>query len=203
MGPRLGMVYLCVIVVLALGCAPEPVLPGELFVRTVEGNVFDTAPVRGEARALRLRRSGFEYRCAECHADFDSPARQSELRSEHAGIYKRFSHGLNANCLNCHKRENRNVFVDREGNVIDPENSEVLCAQCHGPAYRDWKAGIHGRLNGYWDRSKGQRTQVTCIQCHDPHSPSFAPMTPDPAPVYSRLEATAPHRRPAAEGETH
>jgi hypothetical protein len=54
----------------------------------------------------------------------------------------------------------------------------TLCAKCHGTIYRDWKAGVHGRENGYWNTQLGDKTKLRCIQCHDPHSPKFKDMKP-------------------------
>ena len=62
-----------------------------------------------------------------------------------------------------------------------------LCASCHGPTYRDWEKGIHGRTNGYWDTSKGEQTRLVCTQCHDPHAPAFGKLVPLPGPNTLRM----------------
>ncbi|MEK7793822.1 MAG: hypothetical protein AAB353_04800 [Candidatus Hydrogenedentota bacterium] len=164
------------------GCFWTPGEPNSLYVRSMPGEVFDTAAVRGEFRPLRLRRTGFEYRCTECHEDFTSLKRKPELPGEHAAIYAEFNHGLNTNCLNCHNSGARNDYIDHEGSVISSEQPARLCAKCHGPLYRDWERGIHGRQNGYWDADLGPREKLLCVQCHDPHNPKFKPMTPEPPP---------------------
>ena len=66
----------------------------------------------------------------------------------------------------------------------------TLCAQCHGPQYRDFKAGAHGGMTGYWDLSRGDRTRNNCVSCHDPHSPKYAGGHP-----------VMPPRNPSAHGE--
>lgn len=170
-------------------CAPhpEPVDAASLYVRNVEGNVFDTSPVRGEFQPLVYEKAGFAYRCTECHFSIQPPPRQNPLQSEHAAIA--LNHGLNTNCLNCHHPVNRDVYVDYDGNEIPADQPARLCSKCHGPTYREWEAGIHGRQNGYWDTSKGERKKLFCVQCHDPHSPKFKPMPPLDPPQRNRFAA--------------
>jgi len=64
--------------------------------------------------------------------------------------------------------------------LIDFNESYKLCGQCHGPKLRDWEAGIHGRRTGQWN---GEKEYLLCAHCHDPHSPKFPPMKPEPAPI--------------------
>ena len=74
--------------------------------------------------------------------------------------------------------------------AADPQRVEAMtmkCAKCHGPVYRDWENGSHGRINGYWDQSRGTQTRRRCIECHDPHAPRFAPLTPAPGPFTLRM----------------
>lgn len=169
------------------GCSPypEPVDAAALYVRELDGNVFDTTPLRGPFEPLHYEKAGFTYRCTECHFSIAPPPRQNPLQSEHANIT--LDHGLNTNCLSCHHPRNRDVYVDHDGNEIPADQPARLCSKCHGPTYRDWEAGIHGRQNGYWDTSKGERTKLFCVQCHDPHSPKFKSMTPLPPPERSRF----------------
>lgn len=185
------------------GCFHEAVAPADLYVRDVSGNVFDTTPVRGEYQPLRNRRTGFEYKCSECHTEIKSPTRQQDMQGEHKAIYDAFDHGLNTRCINCHHQTDRNAYVDHDGEPIPAEQPARLCAKCHGPTYRDWEAGVHGRSNGYWKASMGEKKRLLCVQCHDPHSPKFKPMTPDPAPPYTRLQARRPDTAPAHEEGTH
>lgn len=170
------------------GCFAPPPRVGELYRRAITAEVFDTTPVRGDFKPLRNRRTGFEYRCSECHADFASLRRQHDLPGEHAAIYKDFNHGLNANCLNCHNPADRDAYLDTDGSAIPADQPVRLCARCHGPLYRDWEAGIHGRQNGFWDDRFGTRRKLLCVQCHDPHNPRFASLTPDPPPAPPRTE---------------
>lgn len=175
------------------GCFREPVAPDDLYVRDVSGDVFDTAAVRGEYLPLRNRRTGFEYKCSECHTDFKSPTRQQDMQGEHKAIYDAFDHGMNTRCINCHHLEDRDSFVNHDGSPIPASEPALLCAKCHGPTYRDWETGIHGRQNGHWDAKFGARPKLLCVQCHDPHHPKFAPMAPEPPPPYSRFAKTPTH----------
>lgn len=193
------VVLACVLAIFVVAsCAPypEPVDAALLYAREVQGNVFDTSPVRGEFRPLDYKKAGFVYRCTECHFSIQPPPRQNPLQSEHASIT--LSHGMNTNCLSCHHPNNRDVYVDHDGNEIPASQPAKLCSKCHGPTYRDWEAGIHGRQNGYWDSAKGERKKLFCIQCHDPHNPKFKSMPPLPPPARSRFAvAHAPKTEPA------
>lgn len=149
----------------------------------------DTSPVRGEAQPLRLRRTGFEYRCSECHKTFESPKRTRPLVAEHAEIA--LNHGRNDYCLNCHHNENRDAYTTHDGSEIPSDQPAELCAKCHGLVHRDWLGGAHGRRNGYWNPEQGESQRLLCVQCHDPHSPKFAKLKPMPGPT--RIETGGKH----------
>jgi DNA-directed RNA polymerase subunit RPC12/RpoP len=185
-GTVLSIVALC-----SAGCSSES--PAEnLYERQLDGEVFETTPIRGAFRALRNRRTGFEYKCSECHNDFTSPKAKGTSKAEHAEITEAFEHGMNTRCQNCHHEGDRNAYVDHDGSPIPATNPARLCAKCHGPIYREWQIGTHGRQNGYWDANKGERTKLLCVQCHDPHQPAFKPMTPDPPPIRTRFNLEKP-----------
>ncbi len=118
----------------------------------------------------------------ECHKLLPARWHYDRPMVEHQHI--KLAHGNNRFCLNCHHQTNRNVFVDYDGSEIAEADVVLLCAKCHGPVYRDWQAGAHGRRNGYWKTSLGPQTRLRCIQCHDPHQPAFRPLKPLPAPRY-------------------
>ena len=168
----------------------------KLYEREINGEVFDTAPVRGDLKLLRHIRSNFTYKCTECHVDFKNTLQSNDPKGEHKDLV--LDHGFNVFCLNCHHPDNRNAYVSYDGSEIPSNKPAQLCRKCHGPSYREWQAGTHGRQNGYWDTSKGKQTKLLCIQCHDPHSPKFKSMKPDPAPRVSRLdngETQATHKK--------
>ncbi|HEX9289567.1 MAG TPA: hypothetical protein VF904_08590 [Anaeromyxobacteraceae bacterium] len=82
-------------------------------------------------------------------------------------------------CLDCHSNENRDVLHLSNGDPVPFTESYRLCGQCHGDKYRDWRVGVHGKRVGMWD---GQKTYFLCVNCHNPHSPRFKPLTPEPRP---------------------
>lgn len=168
-------------------CAPAPAAADfpDLYERQVTGNVFDTAPVRGDLKPLVIHRAGFTYHCSECHTSLVPLAHQQEVIPVHNNVT--LSHGLNTRCINCHHPKNRDVYVDHEGGEIPAEEPARLCSKCHGPTYREWELGIHGRQNGYWSAELGERKKLLCIQCHDPHNPAFKPMVPEPPPQRTRF----------------
>jgi hypothetical protein len=92
------------------------------------------------------------------------------------------SHERNNNCFNCHNENNLEVFQTRDGRELTFANSTPLCGSCHGPTYRDWEAGVHGRASGYWDRALGAYDRKLCVNCHNPHSPRFPGRQPAPGP---------------------
>jgi hypothetical protein len=95
------------------------------------------------------------------------------------------AHGQNSRnnaCFNCHDPAKLNQLVTRDGTRLKLADATPLCASCHGPTFRDWEAGIHGRTTGAWDRTSGSTTRLECASCHDPHAPAFPRMIPLPGP---------------------
>jgi len=130
--------------------------------------------------------NGFERDCLECHEIFntrDDVDSQSVNQHDHI----KMNHGLNKECLTCHDRENRNLLSLYGNDTVSFNKVEMLCAKCHGPVYRDWQKGMHGKTIGYWDESSGEKIKYTCTQCHDPHSPSYESMAPLPGPNTLRM----------------
>ena len=120
------------LVFMMTGCDAPPVPDdSELYVREVEGNVFDTAPVYGEAKSLKMRRTGFEYSCSECHTDFEHEPTSNKPQGEHGTILAKFDHGSTIYCMSCHHTKDREKYVDNIGQPMSAEKSELLCARCH------------------------------------------------------------------------
>jgi formate-dependent nitrite reductase cytochrome c552 subunit len=102
--------------------------------------------------------------------------------SEHD--YITFVHGPthdNNYCFNCHDYDQMNRLRTRH-QTLTFEESNLLCASCHGTTYRDWLADAHGRTSGYWNLSMGERTRLDCTECHDPHDTRFPSLKPAPGP---------------------
>jgi uncharacterized CHY-type Zn-finger protein len=96
-------------------------------------------------------------------------------------------HDRNNNCFNCHNETNLVVLQTRDGRQLKVEESPSLCGSCHGPTFRDWEAGVHGRTSGYWNRALGPIERKQCVSCHNPHSPAFPPRKPAPGPHPLRM----------------
>lgn len=157
---------------------------------------LDKTPPR-QTKGLDLVKLGWTYNCMECHKLFPAKWHYDRPMNEHKDL--KLDHGNNRFCLNCHHPKNRNAFVDYDGAEIAQADVVQLCAKCHGPTYRDWQAGVHGRQNGHWDTKKGDKTKLRCIQCHDPHTPNFQAMKPLPAPAYPPRAANQPKATGAAQ----
>ncbi len=97
----------------------------------------------------------------------------------------------NGHCFNCHDPKNLEVLRAHEGQSFKLTESSRLCGSCHGPTYRDWEVGIHGRTSGFWDRKRGAITRSDCTSCHDPHAPAFPAIKPGPRPNRLHPETTA------------
>jgi hypothetical protein len=121
------------------------------------------------------------YPCNDCHANFAPNPVRRNLVQWHDDISAMFNHDSeNRWCLDCHDLKNRNFLKMASGNLLDFKESYKLCGQCHGEKYRDWKFGIHGKRTGEWN---GKKEYLLCVHCHNPHSPKFKELTPEPPPV--------------------
>ena len=117
------------------------------------------------------------FPCTQCHVGPGDKTRRDlgfheDIKFEHDAEHRW--------CLDCHSNENRDVLHLSNGDPVPFTESYRLCGQCHGDKYRDWRVGVHGRRTGMWD---GQKTYFLCVNCHNPHSPRFKPLRPEPRPV--------------------
>lgn len=141
--------------------------------------------------------------CSSCH-DENKPvvvkldAKGGILLSEaHKDIL--IQHGQssrNDHCFNCHNPRNLEELRAREGQSFKLTDSNPLCGSCHGPTFRAWEQGLHGRFTGFWDTTKGKRVREDCTSCHNPHTPRFPSIKAGPAP-YPRYFESA-QDKPAA-----
>ena len=104
-------------------------------------------------------------------------------------------------CLDCHHTETRNKFVDHGTGEIDFNQPQKLCGKCHGPLYRDWRAGIHGKRIGEWAHD-GKKRWFVCTECHNPHdvqqgerNSGFAQIVPEEPPKLPKGMENADHER--------
>ena len=102
-------------------------------------------------------------------------------------------------CLDCHNADNRQTLVDNFGGEISFDQPQKLCGKCHGPIYRDWREGIHGKRIGDW-RKEGKKRWWVCTECHNPHdiqqgerNRGFAQLPPENAPELPKGMPNADH----------
>lgn len=129
--------------------------------------------------------AGYDQRCNACHKLFRSLWDGKRPLMQHTHI--ELNHGLNNECNNCHALDDREKLVLHDLTMVPYSNVVTLCAQCHGLIYRDWQRGTHGITLGYWNDAFGEPRRATCTACHDPHSPSYAPMDLLPGPNTLRM----------------
>lgn len=189
-GHRSGFAILIVFVLLAVFLVISPFTFENPALEPIHVPAWctDISPIRQPDMAPEYPVGVFTFRCNDCHKIIPPPA-NDRIREvvQHREI--ELKHGINTWCLSCHHSKNRDAFVDDRGGEISWSQPQLLCARCHGPVYRDWQHGAHGRSNGYWDRSLGDQSRLKCIHCHDPHEPPFPPMPPAPGPNTLRMDS--------------
>lgn len=137
------------------------------------------APSANPPITIELRTTTwFTYPCLQCHAHRAPNPNPRTLTEFHGD--KKLKHGTDARwCYRCHAPEDQGQLILIDGNRVGFDQSPELCGSCHGDKMRDWRTGIHGLQTGYWN---GPKVRRACTACHDPHSPRFAPMVPEPPP---------------------
>ncbi len=116
--------------------------------------------------------------CTTCHATKPPNPRLTDgdqLKSFHQGLTT--NHGTST-CLTCHHAQDYGQLRLADGRPLAFEQVMTLCAQCHGPQFKDYQHGAHGGMTGYWDLTRGPRQRNTCTDCHDPHAPQYPKMMP-------------------------
>jgi hypothetical protein len=127
------------------------------------------------------------FPCSDCHADMEVNLERRDLEEMHDDI--ELNHGPKERwCFDCHDPDDRDRLRLANGTLISFEESYRLCGQCHGTIYRDWREGIHGRREGYWN---GAKSYQLCAHCHNPHAPRYQPLKPLPPPVRPQFLAAS------------
>lgn len=136
--------------------------------------------------------------CATCH-----DTREPNFKASNGAVLEEFHKGLKTRhgdqtCLSCHNPKDYSTLKRADGRALDFSQSMQLCAQCHGPQYRDYQNGSHGGMTGYWDLKQGPRERNHCTDCHDPHCPKYPLVMPvfPPKPIIG--EATPAELRKKA-----
>lgn len=121
------------------------------------------------------------FPCTACHdgKSMKTNPLQRQLTAMHDDIV--LQHGPESRwCLDCHDANSRDKLHLASGEKIDFTVSYLLCGQCHGDKFRDWRVGVHGKRTGSWN---GQKQYLLCVNCHNPHSPHFKALKPMPPPT--------------------
>jgi len=184
----LSVTFLALMVFFLTNLSGQPVrLPA---ISLVDTNFLSTATVRRSyANLVRAHEDLSDFDCYACHEKGKPPTLRYDTNQnlivpkEHSDIVMGHgSHGRNNNCFNCHNENNLELLQTRDGHPVSFADSPLLCGSCHGPTYRDWEAGAHGRISGYWDHDLGAPVRKQCVNCHNPHSPHFPSRQPAPGP---------------------
>ncbi len=125
------------------------------------------------------------YPCSSCHGSIEINPKKRTLKDEHTNIQLHHAETLRW-CLDCHDSRNRDKLRLYNGELIDFGRSYLLCGECHGNVFRDWKVGIHGKRQGFF--MGGKRTYLLCVHCHDAHSPKFKGIKPEPPPLPPKVK---------------
>lgn len=171
------------------GRPPKPAI-----IPLVATNFLDTASVRRSyADLVRAGEDLSDFDCYVCHERGKAPILRFDanqnliLPQEHANIVLAHGgHNRNNNCFNCHNETNLELLQTRDGRELKFADSTRLCGSCHGPTYRDWEAGAHGRTSGFWNHELGAMQRKDCVNCHNPHAPHFPSRQPAPGPHHLR-----------------
>lgn len=156
----------------------------------VDSSVTSNATVRvSYAQLVAAKADLSDFDCYTCHDRNNPPPLRFDdkhnliVPKEHSDIVMGHgTHNRNNLCYNCHDETNLELFQARDGRQLKFSESTPLCGSCHGPTYRDWEAGAHGRTSGYWKREMGAITRVDCVSCHNPHAPKYPGRAPAPGP---------------------
>ncbi|HVZ63352.1 MAG TPA: hypothetical protein VG936_02100 [Lacunisphaera sp.] len=149
---------------------------------------------------VRAKEDLSDFDCYACHEKGKPPPLRFDANhilivpDEHKDIVMGHgTHNRNNLCYNCHNESNLETFQVRDGREIKFADSTQLCGSCHGPNYRDWEAGAHGRINGYWNTALGPARRLDCANCHNPHAPHIPTRVPAPPPHPLRVPLTEAH----------
>ena len=166
--------------------------PGRAFSDKVIGEVLHPVVIRQpqgtalvDSGKLDAHGQAVMVDCATCHdtrvPNFNTNSGEV-LKDFHQGL--KYGHGEQT-CMSCHNSEDYGSLKRADARSLDFSNTMQLCAQCHGPQYRDYQNGSHGGMTGYWDLKQGPRERNTCTDCHDPHHPAYPKVMPvfPPKPI--------------------
>ena len=137
-------------------------------------------------------RSG-KVACSTCHS-----VRKPDLTNRSTATLNEFHQGLQVNhgklaCYACHNPDQSDALRLADGSLVEYRDVMTLCSQCHSAQATSFAHGAHGGMNGHWDLSRGSQTKNNCIDCHDPHAPSYPKMVVGFKPRDRFLEKEVSH----------
>ncbi len=114
--------------------------------------------------------------CSTCHA-----VRKPNLENVSAATLDEFHRGMTFNhgkivCYACHNPDDSDALRLADGRFVAYQNVMKLCSQCHSKQAESFAHGAHGGMNGHWDLTRGPQIKNNCIDCHDPHAPTYPKM---------------------------
>jgi hypothetical protein len=178
---KLCLLILALSLVSFVGCHQKD--PGNTKLTQVS-EVKESGLKKGETAENAIELPPFSdgiYPCSDCHKDMVPNPVKRELVDMHDDISAMFDHDKeNRWCTDCHDLKNRDFLKLASGKLLDFKESYKLCGQCHGEKLRDWKVGVHGKRIGMWN---GKKQYMLCVHCHNPHSPKFKELSPEPPPT--------------------
>lgn len=137
-------------------------------------------------------RSG-KVACSTCHS-----ARPANLANRTPESLDEFHQGLKVDhgklaCYACHNPDQSDALRLADGSSLQYGDVMTLCSQCHSSQAVAFEHGAHGGMNGHWDLSRGPQTKNNCVDCHDPHAPSYPKMIVGFKPRDRFLQAEGNH----------
>ncbi len=109
------------------------------------------------------------FECTSCHTKDIEQMKRGEGKKAHWDISINHANTDVMTCLTCHNGDEMNTLKSITGKSIDFNLSYKVCMQCHTTQFEDWKGGAHGKKLGGWSTP---RVSNSCVNCHNPHSPS-------------------------------
>lgn len=131
--------------------------------------------------------------CAVCH--MTKPANTDATLGTALVLFHQHLQGSHGKltCVSCHNpADGYTTLRLADGKAVPFPEVMMLCAQCHGPQYRDYQQGAHGGMAGFWDTTRGPRTRNNCVDCHPPHAPKYQSVHPAIGPN-DRFLTPPPH----------
>ena len=111
------------------------------------------------------------FSCTECHTkSLDKLKNNKKAKKAHWDIKLAHADKKTMNCATCHSGNDMDNLKSLTNKKIDFNRSYNLCSQCHSKEFDDWKGGAHGKRVGGW---APPRVIKNCVDCHNPHKPSF------------------------------